>query len=82
MANRENLEAPVNAPQPVTWFLANYYPTNADGQTASVVGVQFSTYEAAVSYGRTKLETEGVGVVYIQRVEGNVMFPLYVPEAN
>lgn len=76
------VDMPANAPQTVTWYLANYYPTNADGQVASVVGVQFSTYEAAVDYARTTLAAEGVGVVYIQKVEGSVVFPLFEPEPN
>jgi len=76
------IDMPANAPQPITWWLANYYPTNADGQTATVIGTLFKTYEDAVSYGRTYLATAGVGVVYVQKVEGFVMFPLYEPVPN
>lgn len=80
MSNAANaLKSPANAPQPVTWWLANYYPTDADGQAASVVGVQFSTYDAAVTYARTTLKNLGVGVVYIEQVTGVVVYNLYDP---
>ena len=82
MADREVLANPVNAPQPVTWFIANYYPTDSNNETATEVGSIFKTYDAAVSYGRTKLATEGVGIVYIQRVEGVCMYNLFDPEPN
>lgn len=82
MSNTANaLKSPNNAPQPVTWWLANYYPTDADGQAASVVGVQFKSYDDAVAYGRTTLKNAGVGVVYVQQVDGFVMYNLFDPIA-
>ena len=80
MVDYEN--AKWNEPSPVTWWLASYYPTDADGQVASVVGIQFKTYDAAVSYARTTLATAGVGVVYIQQVVGTCVYPLYQPVPN
>jgi hypothetical protein len=82
MADREVLANPVNMPQPVTWFIASYYPTDADGQEADEVGEIFRTYESAVTYARAKLATEGQGVVYIQRVEGSCVYNLFDPEPN
>jgi hypothetical protein len=73
------LKAPANQPQPVTWWLANYYPTDADGQAASVVGVQFKSYDDAVTYCRTTLTAAGVGVCYVQQVQGFVLYPLFDP---
>lgn len=82
MANRENLQAPANQPQAVTWWLANYYPTDSDGEIATIIGTLFKTYDDAVSWGRAQLATEGVGVVYISLQSGYCMYPLFVPEAN
>lgn len=81
MANREFLDMPANAPQQVQWFLASYYPTDADGQTASEVGVQFKTWDAAMDYARTKLAAEGVGVVFVQPISGYTVYPLFEPES-
>lgn len=82
MADRETLAMPVNQPQPVVWWIANYYPTDADGQAADEVGVIFRTYDSAVSYGRAKLAAEGVGIVFIQKTEGVCVYNLYEPEPN
>ena len=79
MANANSVNMPVNAPLPVTWFLASYYPTDADGQVASIVGVKFSTYNDAVTWARAQLATAGVGVVYVQQLTGCCVYPLYDP---
>lgn len=79
MADREVLANPVNSPQPVTWYIPNYYPTNAAGQTPTIVGGLFYDYGDAVAWGRTQLADAGVGVVYIEQVQGTVMFPLFAP---
>jgi hypothetical protein len=82
MADREVLANPVNAPQPVTWFVASYYPSDADNTEADEVGSIFRTYDSAVTYARTKLAAEGVGVVYIQKAEGSCVYNLFDPEPN
>lgn len=82
MSSTNYAAQPYNAPQPVTWFILNYYPTDADGQTPTEVGAIFKTYEDAVDGARTKLATAGVGVCYIQRAEGVCVYNLYEPEPN
>lgn len=72
-------DMPVNAPQAVTVWLANYYPTNSPGETATVIGSVFETYDQAVTWARAKLLAEGVGCVYFSKNEGYVMYPLFEP---
>lgn len=80
MTSNDPVNQPFNSPQPVTWWILNYYPTDADGQTPTEVGALFKTYEDAVNGARTKLATAGVGVCYIQRAEGVCVYNLYEPE--
>lgn len=80
VADAERLEC--NRAQPVNMYLANYYPTDVEGQTADVIGSIFETKEAAEAWGRAKLETEGVGVVFISFTSGFVLYPLFRPEPS
>jgi len=84
MSNTDTVFAamPVNAPQTVTWWIASYYPTDADGQIAMTIGYQFKTYDAAITYARAILATAGVGVVYVEKREGACVYNLYKPVPN
>lgn len=82
MANREVLANPANAPQPVQWWIASYYPTDAAGQAATTAGTLFKTYNDAVEWGRTTLAAAGVGMVLMIPYNGVAMYPLFDPEPN
>ena len=82
MSSTNYAAQPYNAPQPVTWWITNYYPTDANGQTPSEIATLFKTYSDAVDWARAKLAAAGVGVVYIQRAEGACVYNLYQPEPN
>lgn len=72
----------VNEAQPVNWWIMNYYPTNVDGQVASQVGTLFSTKAQALVAARAQLASAGVGMCFIQRVDGLAVFNLYQPEPS